>query len=70
MIAGLVLIGIGGLIATMWAMSPSTDFHLFAGLNLIGLGAICCTLAHYLGEIQVLLRERAKQQAGPWGSGD
>lgn len=69
MIAGIVLMALGGLVATLWIMSPSTDFHLFAALNLMVLGAICCTLAHYLGEIQTLLRDRTKQNAGPWGGG-
>lgn len=58
MIFGVLLILIGLFIAAPVTLGSGTDFHLFAALNIIGLGAICCTIAHYLKPILDELRSQ------------
>lgn len=60
MIFGILLILLGGMIAAPAATGAATDFHLFAALNVMGLGAICCTAAYYLRDIRDHLRRQTK----------
>lgn len=63
MIFGILLILVGCLIAAPAASGAATDFHLFAALNIIGLGAICCTVAHHLSAIRNELKARSHEPA-------
>jgi hypothetical protein len=44
---GYALIAAGGLIAGGGIAAGGSDLHLIGGLIVAGLGAVCCTVAHY-----------------------
>lgn len=63
MIFGILLILVGGFVLASAVTGAATDFHLFAALNIIGLGAICCTVAHHLSAIRNELKARSHETA-------
>jgi hypothetical protein len=57
MIPGLILIGAAIIIVALSLGKPMSDFHLFAALNVLGLGAVCCTVAWWGHSIRGAVRD-------------